>query len=539
MKRARQYNSRSLCSAPSPTSHRSALLVAAALLPANLGFTALTAQRRPNIVFIYADDHAQHAISAYDARLHRTPHIDRLARDGMRFTQSFVGTSICGPARATILTGLHAHAHGQVGNANGRFRDDAPTWATSLRSHGYKTAMIGKWHLPTKPRGFDYKTIEVGSYYNVKFRGDDGVDASTGHVSDAITERALAWMQKATEDKEPFAIWVCHSAAHRTWMPALRHLRLFDEVDVPEPPTLFDDYATRSDAARSAQMRIAKDLFPAYDLQLQITGKGVLDKAAQRLRASLSAAEFRAWEAFFGPRNAAFAALTDEREQTQWKYQRYIKNYLRCVAGLDESVGSIRAFLQERGLAENTIVIYSSDQGFFLGDHGYYDKRFAYEEALRTPLIVSWPGVTPAASTCDELVQNIDMAPTLIAMATGDDTTLETKTMHGQSLVPLLCGPQTGSSAAAPARPAWRDAIYYDYAAEESQSRTSHLVAKHKAVRTKTHKLLHFYELGAFELFDLEKDPRELVNVYEDPSYATIRQDLVAKLAQLSKRYGE
>lgn len=502
----------------------------AALATALLASLAPAQSKRPNIVIIYADDHAQHAIGAYGSRINQTPRIDRLARDGMRFTQSFVGNSICGPARATILTGLHAHAHGQTGN-RARFRDDLPTFAKCLQAEGYKTAMIGKWHVSAKPSGFDHWAIKRGGYYNSAFETAAGREKTVGHVTDVITERSIEWMRKSKD--EPFAIWISHSAAHRTWMPALRHLSLFADREIPEPPTLFDDYSTRASGAQTAQMRVAVDLFPAYDLKLPVTGDGILDKAAARMRTAMTEAQRAQWDAAFGPRNEAFAAqnLTG-RALTRWKYQRYIKNYLRCVAGLDESVGRVRDFLDRSGLAENTIVIYTSDQGFFLGEHGWYDKRFIYEEALRTPLIVSWPGVTSPGSTCAALVQNIDLAPTLLDVAGLDEENEARKSMHGRSLVPLLRS-DVG------AIDAWRSDLYYHYLMKEPDGRTSHLVAKHYGIRTARYKLVHFYELDTWELYDLEADPHEVRNVFEDPEHAETVADLRKRLQALRKQYGD
>ncbi|MCB9883482.1 MAG: sulfatase [Planctomycetes bacterium] len=491
--------------------------------------TVLVAQeaqpRRPNIVLIYADDHAQHALSCYGSRLTTTPHIDRLARDGMRFSQSFVGNSICGPARATILTGLHSHAHGQGSNGPG-FHNDLPTYAKLLQSSGYATAVVGKWHVSSPPTGFDHHAIKTGNYYNSTFRTEDGTEPSTGHVTDVITERSIAWMKEQSERDKPFAIWVSHSASHRTWMPALRHLAMFDGVTLPEPETLFDDYATRTDAIRTAQMRVSRDLFPAYDLKLSVTGKSILDNAATRLLDTMTDEQRRAWDAFFAPRNETYpGADATDAERTRWNWQRYIKNYLRTAAGLDDSVGAIRSFLETTGLTENTIVIYTSDQGFFLGDHGLYDKRFIYEESLRTPCIVSWPGVTKAGSTCDALVQNIDIAPTILSMA----RVPHDASMHGKDLSPLLRSETPAD---------WRDAIYYQYRGTEPQARTSHLVAPHEGVRTDRFKLVHFEDSEAWELYDLETDPHELHNEADNEAFAEIREILERKLAQLRASYG-
>lgn len=479
---------------------------------------------RPNIVIIYADDHAQHAISAYGSRINQTPNIDALARDGMRFTQSFVANSICGPCRATLLTGLHSHANGQIGNRS-KFRDELPTFAKSLQAAGYATAVIGKWHISTQPNGFDYWALKKGSFYNASYATTTGVEKSHGHVTDTITNRSLKWMLEHKD--EPFMVWISHSAAHRTWEPPIRHLKKYGDRDIPEAKTLFDDYSGKNAGAHTAQMRVSRDLFPAYDLKLPVTGEGVLDRVARQQLNRLTPKQRAAWDEAFGPRNAEFAKLKLTGDDlTRWNYQRYIKNYLRNVDGLDDSVGKVRNFLSEHGLDRNTIVIYSSDQGFFLGDHGWYDKRWMYEESLRTPLIVQWPGVTRPGATCDSLVQNIDMAPTILEMA-GLGVP---KSMHGDSLVPLLRGATTKR---------WREAIYYHYQMEEPQTRTAHLVAKHYGIRTDAFKLIHFYEADTWELYDLASDPHEITNLYDDPDRTTKIAELKRELLGLQKQFGD
>jgi len=487
-------------------------------------FAAEVDAARPNIVIIYSDDHAQHAISAYGSRINRTPNIDALARDGMKFNQSFVANSICGPCRATLLTGLHSHANGQIGNRS-KFRDELPTFAKSLQGTGYATAVIGKWHISTPPNGFDYWALKKGSFYNANYSTTTGVEKSHGHVTDTITDRSLKWMLEHKD--EPFMVWIAHSAAHRTWEPPIRHLKKYGDQDIPESRSLFDDYSGKNPGAHTAQMRISRDLFPAYDLKLPVTGKGVLDHAATRQLNQLTPRQRTAWDAAFGPRNAEYARsnLTGD-DLTRWHYQRYMKNYLRNVDGLDDSVGKIRNFLKEHGLEQNTIVIYSSDQGFFLGDHGWYDKRWMYEESLRTPLVVHWPGVTRPGSSNDSLVQNIDMAPTILQMA----GVSVPKSMHGESMVPLLRGATPRG---------WRDAIYYHYQMEEPQTRTAHLVAKHYGIRTDTHKLIHFYESDTWELYDLTNDPHEITNQYDDPKRAKVIAELKLELRTLQTRFGD
>ena len=482
-------------------------------------------QARPNIVFIYADDHAQHAISAYSSRINTTPNIDRLAEQGMRFANSFVANSICGPARATILTGLHSHLNGKMTNRAG-FRDNLPTYAKLMRKAGYQTVMVGKWHIATKPNGFDYWAVAKGGYYNPSLATASGRVRHTGYTTDIITDDTLRWIREKRDPEKPFMVWISHTATHRTWQPGPGHLSSYDDKTVPEPTTLFDDYKGRCKAAADAQTRVARDLFPAYDLKLPVTGKGFLDSGATRMLKAMTPEQRKAWNEAYGPKNDAFAkADLKGRDLVKWKYQRYIKDYLRCVDALDESVGKVMGFLDETGLAKNTVVIYSSDQGFFLGDHGWYDKRWMYEPSMRTPLIVRWPGVTRPGSVCDLMVQNIDMAPTFLDLAGIKDSAR----MQGRSLVPLLTGEKPAD---------WRDAVYYHYY-EKGSGRAAHKVARHYGIRTRRYKLMYIYDYDAWELYDLKQDPEEMRNVYSDPAHATVVKSLKQRLAQLRRRYGD
>ncbi|NQT87183.1 sulfatase [bacterium] len=494
--------------------------VAAATLPrASLA----AAGDRPNIIFIYADDHAQQAISAYGSRLNQTPHIDRLAAEGVRFSESFVANSICGPARATILTGLHSHVNGKMTNGKG-FKDDLPTYAKLMQKAGYQTAMVGKWHIAPKPNGFDYWAIAKGGYYNTDLQTAAGVKRQTGYTTDIITDDALAWIEGKRDKQKPFIAWISHTASHRTWAPGPKHLTDYDGQTIPEPSTLFDDHQGRSKGAAAAQMRVARDLFPAYDLKLPVTGKGILDRAATGKLKRMTPEQRKAWHAAYGPKNAAFAKADPQgKDLVKWKYQRYIKDYLRCVAALDDSVGKVLHALERTGLDRNTIVIYSSDQGFFLGEHGWYDKRWIYEPSLRTPLIVRWPGVASKNTVCDRMVQNIDMAPTFLEMA----GIAPPASMQGRSLAPLLRGETPDS---------WRDAVYYHYHQKDS-GRTAHTVARHYGVRTERHKLVYVYDHDAWELYDLQSDPDEMHNLYADPKHADTVKALKQRLAALRKTY--
>ena len=502
-------------------------MVAFLLIMALLGsFGTSQAAKRPNIVIIFTDDHAQHAISAYGSTINKTPHIDRLASEGVRFNQSFVANAICGPSRATLLTGLHSHANGQTGNRS-PFRDELPSFAKTLQANGYDTAMIGKWHITTKPNGFDHWAIKRGGYYNSSFETKNGTTKSEGHVTDVITQQSLDWIKNRPDQDNPFMVWISHSAVHRVWAPALRHLDRYADQQFPDPETLFDTYTGKAPGAATAQMTIARDLFPAYDLMLPVTGKGILDNAARGMLRTFTPEQRQVWDAAFVPRNEAFAKMNLEGDAlTRWNYQRYIKNYLRCVDGLDESVGTVRSFLKANDLDQDTIVIYTSDQGFFLGDHGWYDKRWMYEESFRTPLIIHWPGVAQGGTTSEALVQNIDLAPTFLEMANIDTHA----NMHGTSLVPILKGAEPKD---------WRDSLYYHYQMIEPESRTSHLVARHYGVRTQHHKLIYFYDFDQWELYDLVSDPKEVLNQYENPHYQGIVTDLKENLKRLRTQYAD
>ena len=466
-----------------------------------------------NIVFIMADDHASQAVGCYGSRLNRTPNIDRLAREGVRLDNCFCTNGICAPSRAAILTGKYSHLNGHRNNAQ-TFDGGQETFPKLLQASGYETALIGKWHLKSDPTGFDHWTIlpDQGDYYNPDLIEMGERKRVPGYVTDILTDRAVDFLEARRRSSKPFLLMLHHKAPHRNWQPAERHFHLYDGVRFPEPPTLFDDYATRSRAAYEQEMTIRDHMSLDIDLKL-----GPPDDR-------LDEAQKRAWEAAFGPKREAFrrAKLSGEA-LVRWKYQRYLEDYLGCVAAVDESVGRVLDALQAAGLAENTLVVYTSDQGFFLGEHGWFDKRFMYEEALRMPLVMRLPGRIPPGSVRREMLTNLDFGPAFLEAA----GLKAPAAMQGRSFLPLVAGGQVSG---------WPESVYYHY----YEYPDVHMVKRHYGVRTRRHKLVHFYhDIDAWELYDLETDPRELRNVWADPAYAGVRSDLEVELARLQERYDD
>ena len=501
-----------------------------------LGLSANAADERPNIVFIFSDDHAPHAIGAYDGWLksvNPTPEIDKLAADGMLFKNSFCTNSICGPSRAVIQTGKHSHKNGFMNNGNS-FDWNQQTFPKLLRAKGYQTAIYGKSHLKGTPQGYgdDWAVLPgQGLYYNPDMIFPDGKKMVNGHCTDVVTDLAIDWLKEKRDDDKPFMLMVQHKAPHRNWMPAPRHFSLYEDMTMPEPTTLFDKWEDNTPAARNQELEIDRHMDINFDLFLDLTAdfnqeasQKRQDKSAWKNMGRMTQKQMKAWRDFYGPLDEAFhkANLSGD-DLVRWKYQRYAKNYLRCVKGVDESVGTLRATLADLGLDKNTVVIYSSDQGFYIGDHGWYDKRWMYEESLKMPLIVSWPGITEAGSKSEEMVQNLDYAETFLDMAGADIP----DDMQGKSLVPLLKG-EGGNKP-------FRDAIYYHYYEYPSV----HMVPRHNGVRTARYKLINFYEFGDKELYDLEKDPDELTNVYGNADYAKIQEEMDLKLIEVVEKYND
>jgi arylsulfatase A-like enzyme len=509
------------------------LMLLVAVMAAGVA-TAAEPARRPNIVFIFSDDHAPHAIGAYNGWLksvNPTPNIDALAASGMLFRNSFCTNSICGPSRAVIQTGKHSHKNGFMNNGNS-FDWNQQTFPKLLQQAGYTTALYGKSHLQGKPQGYDdWKVLPgQGLYYNPDLITPEGRVRIDGHCTDVVTDLAVEWLKEGRDGSKPFMLMVQHKAPHRNWMPALRHLELYDDVVMPEPNTLFDKWHDNAPPARFQELEIDRhmhlnfdlfvDLTPAFDGNAQ---EGGTDRSAWQNMKRMSAEQLAAWRDFYGPRDEAFheTGLTADG-LVRWKYQRYVKNYLRCVRGVDESVGTLIKTLEELGLDDNTVVIYSSDQGFYIGDHGWYDKRWMYEESLKMPLIVKWPGVTEAGSVNEDLVQNLDYAETFLEMA-GAEVPAD---MQGRSLVPLLAGDTPDD---------WRESIYYHYYEYPSV----HMVPRHYGVRNDRYKLIHFYQFDEWEFYDLETDPDELRNLYEHSDYADEIATMKVELERLRALYDD
>jgi len=464
--------------------------------------------KRPNIIYIMTDDHASHALSCYGSKINKTPNLDRIANEGMRFDNSFCTNSICAPCRAVVLTGKYSHINGVTDNRK-KFDGSQQTFPKLLQEAGYKTAMIGKWHLKTDPTGFDYWNVlpGQGAYYNPAMIEMGQRKKYTGYVTDIITDHALKWL-KSLEPGEQFCLMYHHKAPHRRWEPGPEHLTMYDDVKIPEPDNLFDDYSNRGRAAKEQDMTIAETM-TARDLKLTPPN-------------NLTEDQLKRWNAAYGPKNEAFRkADLKGKELVRWKYQRYIKDYLRCIASVDDNVGRLLDYLDESGLAENTVVVYTSDQGFYLGEHGWFDKRFMYEESLRMPLMVRCPKHIKPGSVNDDIVLNLDFAPTFLNIA-GTPVPAD---MQGESLVPILLGNTPDD---------WRTSMYYHY----YEYPAVHSVKRHYGVRTNRYKLIHFYhDIDEWELYDLEKDPSEMKNVYGDPAYADIVKELKAELKRLRRKY--
>ena len=507
---------------------RALLLGLAALGPAG-GLADEAADRRANIVFIMSDDHAVQALGAYGhpvSKLAPTPNIDRIAQDGMVFRNSFVANSICGPSRAAILTGKFGHVNGFRQNGD-TFDTGQPTWPAALGEAGYQTALIGKWHLGGTPSKLvDYWKIfnDQGEYYNPDFITADGMERVEGYASDLVTEFSLEWLEEMRDPGRPFLLMVQHKAPHRNWMPAMRHTRLYEDTRFPVPDTYFDSYDGRR-AAAAQEMNIYRDMYEGHDLKMtEAVGSSELRYDPwPEIFARLTPGQRAEWDEAYQDRNDAMnAADFGEREMALWKYQRYMQDYLATVKAVDESVGAILDYLDKNGLSENTLVVYTSDQGFYLGEHGWFDKRFIYEESLRTPLLMKLAGRIPAGASTTAMVQNIDYAPTMLEYA-GLEIPPD---IQGRSLVRVAAGRTPAD---------WRRSVYYQY----FEYPGFHSVKRHYGLRSERYKLVHFYhDIDAWEFYDLAENPAETKNLIDDPRYRDRIEEMRAELRALRKQYG-
>ncbi|MCG8582617.1 MAG: sulfatase [Bacteroidales bacterium] len=481
-------------------------------------------KQRPNIIFIMSDDHAEQAISAYGYGLNETPHIDRLANEGAIFKNSFVANSICAPSRAVMLTGKFSHVNGQLNNTQ-KFDGSQLTYPKLLQQAGYQTALVGKWHLKSDPTGFDFWSVHYGQgdYYNPDFKEMGKRKRYEGYSTNIVRENGIDWLEKRDKDK-PFALLMHFKAPHRNWMPEISKLNMYEDREFPIPATYWDEYENRGSAAAEQEMSIIKDMKVEWDLKMfdegpQDVSAGNYKKKLDRMNPD----ERQKWDEFYNQlRNEYRQKAPEGKELAKWKFQRYMRDYLKVVSSVDDNIGKVLDYLDDNDLAENTIVVYTSDQGFYLGEHGWFDKRFMYEQSLRTPLLVRYPKKIEAGTEIKGMVQNIDYAPTFLDYA----ELPAHKDMQGLSLKPLLDGKKTDI----------RDAIYYQY----FEYPGPHAVKRHYGIRTKRHKLIHFYnDVDEWELYDLENDPMEMNNLYNDVAYQNLVDDIKQQLMNLKKTYND
>lgn len=485
-------------------------------------------QQKPyNIVYIMTDDHTAQMMSCYDKRYAHTPNLDRIARDGVIFTNSFVANSLSGPSRACMLTGKHSHKNGFTDNTTCVFDSAQTTFPKLLREAGYQTAVFGKWHLESLPSGFD--TWEVvpgqGDYYNPDFITMDGDTIQRhGYITNVITDMSLDWLENRRDKERPFCLLIHHKAIHRNWMSDTCNLRLYEDRTFALPNNFYDDYAGR-EAAAAQEMSIDKDMDLIYDLKMNRSDKNSRLKALyEKFCNRMDSDQRAAWDAFYAPIIDDFYSRNlSGRELAEWKYQRYMRDYLKVVKSLDDNVGRVLKYLEDNDMLDNTLVVYTSDQGFYMGEHGWFDKRFMYEESFHTPLVMMLPKGLDRRGVVHEMVQNIDYAPTFLELA-GAEVPAD---MQGVSILPLLTGDKVTG---------WRDALYYHY----HEYPAEHCVKRHYGVRDSRYKLIHFYnDIDTWELYDLENDPYEMHNIYGEKGTEPIARRMFMLLDSLQVRYDD
>ncbi len=517
-----------------PLKYQRLISGAALTLIAGHSFAASAEERRqctkrPNIVYIMTDDHTAQMMSCYDGRHISTPNLDRIANDGVRFTQSFVANSLSGPSRACMLTGKHSHTNGFRSNVTDVFDVSQPTFPKYLQQAGYQTAIFGKWHLHSLPTGFDKWEIipGQGDYYNPHFITQAGDTVlHSGYLTNIITDKSLNWLENERDKEKPFCILIHHKAIHRNWLADTCDLNLYEDRTFELPGNFYDTYEGRP-AAKQQEMSIAS----AHDMDIAYDNKILLPGTDSRLRSSyehmlsrMDSAQLAKWNALYNPIIAEFSAANlSGNALTEWKYQRYMRDYAKVVASLDRNVGRVLDYLEEQGLLENTLVVYTSDQGFYMGEHGWFDKRFMYEESMRTPLVMMLPEGFEARGDIDQMVQNIDYAPTFLDLAGVEIP----EDIQGVSMKPLLKGEKPSD---------WRNVLYYhfhEYPAE-------HAVKRHYGVRDSRYKLIHFYnDIDHWELYDLENDPTEMHNIYGKAGTEDVTRKMMKLLKEAQEKYDD
>mgnify|MGYP000423513403 CR=1 FL=1 len=482
---------------------------------------------RFNIVYIMTDDHTAQMMSCYDNRYVETPNLDRIAAEGVKFTNSFVANSLSGPSRACMLTGKHSHANGFYDNTTCVFDGSQQTMPKLLQQAGYQTAIIGKWHLESLPTGFDYWEVlpGQGDYYNPSFieMNNDTV-TEKGYLTNLITDKSINWLENQRDKNKPFCLFIHHKACHRDWLPELKYLSLYEDKTFTMPDNFYDDYEGR-EAAKTQEMSILKDMDIMYDTKMyDPKGESRLKATYEKLIGRLDPEDRKVYDAFYQPIIDEFYKKNPQgKELAEWKYQRYMRDYAKVLKSFDDNVGRVLDYLKEHDMLKNTLIVYTSDQGFYMGEHGWFDKRFMYEESMRTPLIMRLPDGFTRRGDITEMVQNIDYGPTFLDLA-GVEIPSD---MHGVSLLPLLKGEHPKD---------WRKALYYhfyEYPAE-------HMVKRHYGVRTDRYKLIHFYnDIDTWELYDLQEDPHEMYNLYGQKEYEAVVDELKAEMLKLQEQYDD
>lgn len=485
------------------------------------------AQKPLNIVYIMTDDHTAQMMSCYDNRYIETPNLDRIAADGIRFTNSFVANSLSGPSRACMITGKHSCGNKFFDNETSVFDNTQQTFPKLLQQAGYQTALVGKWHLESLPTGFDFWEIlpGQGQYYNPTFitQENDTVKRE-GYLTNLITDDAIDWMENKRDKEKPFCLLIHHKAIHRNWLPELKYLNEYEDKTFTMPDNFYDDYEGRP-AAAAQEMSIFKDMDIMYDTKmLNMDEQSRLKNTYLSMLNRLNPEDRKVYDDFYAPIIKEFYEKNPQgKELAEWKFQRYMRDYAKVVKTLDDNVGRVLDYLRDNDMLDNTLVVYTSDQGFYMGEHGWFDKRFMYEESMHTPLVMRLPKGFDRRGDVVEMVQNIDYGPTFLDLA----GVKVPEDMHGVSLVPLLKGEHPAD---------WRTSLYYhfyEYPAE-------HSVKRHYGVRTERYKLIHFYnDIDVWELYDLQEDPTEMHNLYGQAEYESIAEDLKKETLKLQEQYND